>query len=1733
MPPKGIDIRNKCPNNETGSAGPCQDDNRIEVKGGTLKGTNYEYCTHSWKNSIWIINPNYGGRLLKIEEGVGGKPTSFNIRNPVVWEITTYYHKDYDKNASFIKAPLVLRINNARYGDHYEWYENAGDGIKWKKIDTADGFPKNNKNPVNQNFTEKLNKLACQLHRLHRLNLYKKDIDPPYNCPICKNARVTVQQESKIKDVYSRFKHILTEDGKYCVYYKDALIKYQESSSGKFTALEVTNKNHIYVYYWDGDIDHINPLLIEVKLSTVKSNWYENARYGDDKNDKWRKLEDAINLSSPENLKDKLDILSCMFNGTVRIKLGLTSNCHNTRDGRHKDKLKSCVNGIFHKELSISFCEYTPREVSGSDSFHVAEILLGGARQTFPGGTSLKGVTKVSSYESKCSPGVPFLLCIETGTTSKKYQWYWKEEKGDKWKECPKISSEKSPENSKGEIETIFSVVKGPLKITQCKPSRPLSGGIQMDIKRQPTGDKPYDMYKANSSPGNVPIALVKTLDSPVRGFFRVTHTANMATGSFTLSGTLVGGDGIRGISNPIDSVSVYYWNSNDQTPILLEINDTNGNTKYYSYADNYTVSVRRNGIWAQRGYESLKHTDLEEMLDDQNCHRNITIPIDLKDPANLKPFYKTIEKKATPYLRNKRVTPGTSPNLPRGAKRDYEIEICNVKNEISRVTYGGKEITGIEPPRGKSSELRKYKWKHAPDTDSKVPLLVEFISSGKSSWYENLDKDSLTWASIGDDEDVKIFYSGHPPQGPFTEELTEKLDEVSCRVHHTVGIDISRKNTGRSYCHSECYPKKIKVTHLKNPRLPDYNIYEHSPAPTGQKTFTVTSIVYGNKEQALEQSNLTFPLREVSKVIVYFPVCNGDHPVAIRVERNGESATWLKNESGEWMQFNPKDDIIETLNQATSGLNLCPAYPKPRPQQGDVNGTEDIKSDEEDEDNNGGERSTGVDQAAPQPILQGEDESAQPQTSVQQAVAQAQKVSDPIPGSLPRETPPDHHDSNNPFWTIEKTIPTVSSVLELLQKQCAQAKRDLEDNKTEYSLIVSELKERYVALENILHENQEQLRESEANLARKDSQISAMNSELIAKSETIEKLTKRMEYLNNYYKDSLENKYRDEKLKFDLQRFSLLNCNNIYLQCNNLNSDGVTILEFSTKTIDLFSAFFRSWKEALRTVEYSQVVTDSALITELKNSFAISESSSSGDETMENNSSAETSPKCLELCHKIDKHLEAMLEIFKRMTEKTHSFPWHSQMPKLISHTKSFVRLQRIYFCVEEYTHPYDSKDLVKHSTKLLIQTLGDISGTIAKIYVKFQSIVFLTQKKSDRCFDHLLSTLLTNYKSGKTKLASDSHATASDSAFTHEPPLGTSSSSSKKLLENLDKFIDKSYKNIFLLTKRLASLMLELKQCLSQRLCHPKLANGSFLPLCGGSSEMVALTTCVNELSQHIPLLNELSLRSLFSFGKTSCGSLYGVDKEETNPAIVRINAVNESLKTSQPRLKFDNLKNNLDLIRQHENTLEEWKEKVKAIDEELSIANIKCKQYESELEALKDTQKIETACTRAFSRLETVLSQPCKELSASATSTHHDSAGAKSEEDEKKLLMHIKHLIKSVNNLETHNKQLKMTIELNKQEYERARENEDSLHRKYSEQLSYMNEHICELNNNILSSEYKIAELTQAKVQCPSCGFNNTLGRFSDEFHIKQTGSMVGSGNNKGKCSSCKGIVLHSTI
>ncbi|EKX73851.1 hypothetical protein BEWA_038890 [Theileria equi strain WA] len=908
-----VDIRSKCRYTCT-----CQKSaGLITTKTGSLKdATEYGYCTHEKFVRQGIKGLNYDGQPLKIENGVGGNSTLFSDEHPKAWEVTTYYSFKHDKNARVIKVPLILRVKDARYVGRYDWYENAstnGDNLTWKRIEDAHGFPtKSNQSTLK--FKENLDRVSCTIHNLHRVDISRNEQKNPYYCQICSNANVSINKYERVQEIYTKIDHTPTDNGEYYVTYENNLVKYKDPSkhTSKLWKLLSINKNSsLSVYHWEGDDRLNNPLLIEVKPNVGQSTWYENIGDYGGKHYKWIKLEPGETAGFSNygtDLKKKLDRLSCTLNNAVRIHLGRDSGCHDSRDSNHKSTISTRHNGTVDINLKLSAYEYTSKESDGRP-FSVSEVILKDHRQKI-GSANLvfKDVTKVLSYGSFCDPTNPFLIFVELNT-SKKNEWY-ERKTNNTWEKHDDLS---------GQIRGIFNSVKEPFKIKECSPATtPPKEGVKINITEQPKDNTLSGTYSTIFGT-QADYIIINKESTSLKGFLRIVHKAN-TNGPFIVQQQLVDGNKIgsnkKGIKD-VKETNVYFWQGEPDKPILVGIStnksDGQTETKYYSYAAT-NVGGQGKGSWIQGSYDTLTSENLNFMLDDQNCQKNNAVPFEINNPTDPSKLYSD-SKAPTCIKDHRKITESPSPRHPHGGEYTTKEYVIKGDARISRVTFD-KNDTDIAT-KDTVTKVVVYYWKNDLGGSNEIPLLVGFVkSSGGYTFFENLGSpDSTKWKPV-DKKESRTFYIGNSPQ----KDLTEKLDEVNCRIHHTVKINISNKGDPNKYCHGRCSPKRIKIIPTKK-RISGCTGYDHI-SNISKETFTISSFYNGYEKQDVTVK-MGFPLENVKKVTVYFPNCDQSTPVMIYIECSNQSA-WLENKDkqGNW------EDVSGKIPEVKSSLNLCSVYP-------------------------------------------------------------------------------------------------------------------------------------------------------------------------------------------------------------------------------------------------------------------------------------------------------------------------------------------------------------------------------------------------------------------------------------------------------------------------------------------------------------------------------------------------------------------------------------------------------------------------------------------------------------------------------------------------------------------------------------------------------------------------------------------------------------------------------------
>ncbi|AFZ79755.1 hypothetical protein BEWA_026040 [Theileria equi strain WA] len=895
----------------------------------------YGHCTH-----------NAGSKQLALYWKTIKLETTSGISFTKLQAVTTYYHKQYELGSS-IGKPLLIRVKE---GNDEHWYENAGHHAhkKWRRINEGQSYkflPSGSKY-----LKDKLQALACSLYGYHQVDIYYGSAYI-YRCPICKkrvNGNISEEKAPNGITGYTRYKHSNINENSVLVYNGNKLVYRNQPKGGKAHYLQIPvdpyNYSYIGVYYWDGDNDRKNPLIIEIGVKNgTGSFWFENIGQPGTKHEKWRPLHKGDTL---QNLQNILDVLNCLFNRVVQIKFGVTG-CHNPKYVTlHKTRIKSFYNGVIYNLPGFAVHEYTSTDDFKDKPFNISKFILEGRDHTFPkDDLPFRDVIKLSAYESSCDNGKPFLICLEFHGNNES-NWYFRERSGDSWKEYGTFRNQK-PGDVGNKIDSELKQIRAELKINACS-SRVLSDGINLGIKITPQSGH-ATMYSSRQTS----IIVVKDLDNPVEGFFRNTHRPGK-TELFTVNKKLIDGDSIGSSPKGIIDVKdffVYFWHGAPNTPILLGVNQKDQTeTKYYGKSSNHVGLT-----WMT---EQVRDLEEQQALDHQNCQLNDAIPIELTKPEDFQPFH--LGKLKSKCLSTKYLSKIPSGSLPHGAKKDYKIEgyQVNGKTRISRVTYGDKPTNILPPYTEYGPTFNIYHWTR----NSGVPLLVEFKSStGDSTWYENLGGTPpyTNWKRV-DEKEVKGFYKDKNPKNDLTDKFTDKLNEVNCRVNKVLKLDISR--TGWRYCNSKCKDKRIRVRRTEE-RIRDYTSYEHVPIIPNEKTFTISSIVSWNIEQ---KTDINFPLEKVEKVTVYFADCNPYAPILVKIEDGTNRWLKRKRENDGWEDASGNNNFADQsyirgiLEELKGNLYICaksvtPPFPNGDQNYGQVQLSSANHWDNDDQNNNFG----------------------------------------------------------------------------------------------------------------------------------------------------------------------------------------------------------------------------------------------------------------------------------------------------------------------------------------------------------------------------------------------------------------------------------------------------------------------------------------------------------------------------------------------------------------------------------------------------------------------------------------------------------------------------------------------------------------------------------------------------------------------------------------------------------
>ncbi|EKX73515.1 hypothetical protein BEWA_035510 [Theileria equi strain WA] len=717
----------------------CRGNKRhVSVKTGTVKGTNFGYSTHAI-DPQHIRTTQISGVLWQNAEL---ERIGFSNLFETAYSVTVFYNKIYDDDPYSINKPLLIRAKDD--GQQIHWFENIGSHAnkRWRRLrqDELKEFPDENNYSGKKEFETKLKALSCRLFVAHRIHIdFDQNKGYEIDCEICsEKLEIKVQQDSvKDSEGYKKYNYSGEFSENSILVYRRRQLTFQKRlryKTGYYLPIPVDkdNFNIVSAYYWKEDDQKKNPLLIEFFSDNGYSYWIENIsspdKNGNYKHDKWRALPWTERI--PDELKGRLDLLNCIYNKVVQIKIGSSGDCHPKRHILHRNRISYGYSEDYGTDPVLFSHKYWNSEGTRK-SLNISEIYVGSDKQNFRSvGPPFRDVKMLIAYVSPCDKDKPFLMCLEY--ENKNYKWYQKKNKQGYWEEYEGFPDKRTPGDVKHQLGGILDKVRQGLGIGGCDQQTGAEG-IQLDVNEVVPAGKSFHRYQYDSSSRKTPIFVTKAEKDPLLGFFKNTHKVYSKGGTFVLSKDLQnGGTIIAGSSGKISSVKeveVYFWDANPKIPILLGITKKT-QKEYTTY---YGTLIQR---W---GPSQVSGMDKQQALDHQNCQKNNAIPIELTDPTDLERF--KAKDNPSSCLKYKSVKSQKSlPSLPSEAV-DYKVESYEILDvhkhtgttRISRVTYN-ENPTNIVTTDAFVSQLRIYKW-----NNSLIPLLVEFKKSSGSEWHENL----------------------------------------------------------------------------------------------------------------------------------------------------------------------------------------------------------------------------------------------------------------------------------------------------------------------------------------------------------------------------------------------------------------------------------------------------------------------------------------------------------------------------------------------------------------------------------------------------------------------------------------------------------------------------------------------------------------------------------------------------------------------------------------------------------------------------------------------------------------------------------------------------------------------------------------------------------------------------------------------------------------------------------
>ncbi|AFZ79736.1 reverse transcriptase domain containing protein [Theileria equi strain WA] len=733
-----------------------------------------------------------------------------------------------------------------------------------------------------------------------------------------------------------------------------------------YSQLQISDNDieYLSVWYWEGDQDMTNPLLIEVRIqsgeykygkSIGNTNWVEHYRPHSEEKDPL----------PPEALEQELDDLNCHLNQAV------------TMDISHGKGVPYCCNkshkkvNVYSQNISIASISNMASASSGiycsihsiGENDRLAKIKY--YRNGSSPGTPRERVAAaeisfpiqgpVSIYAFYCNNN-PSLIYIEATSGRGVNGWYKKGRNyKDPWTKIVNDLTDVTPTNANasctnwnalkkvfgcgmedcisnsgcsnsGSSITVTFDQSSPQALVQPQIRSPPEVTIQIGVK--PKDDNAIDTYNDETTRKLITVTRSLYPSNPNTGstgnFYRYTHTLGPGKTPFTLKGVLddtgkeISGIPHAGSDNKVSSVSAYYWTGNTRKALLVEIHDSIGNKTYYrnTKKDNW----EKYNLRVPHGEKPTK-----EELDLLNCEINDVVQIDIYETRNVKYCHSGHEPldyrvkvdeitEASNELMNYHVYKHElNPDV-------YTTTLIHTFN-ISVFTGGRTQTIKLGETPGKPiRDVKKVIVYFCISDYQRTPLLIYVDSEKLSSkkWFKS-ENEGTTWR-----EAVGLSNENDYPK------IVETLDKLGSKCGPpSVSIDIyNRENSGDLSSYAYDSGKYIYVT----PKVTGtFTEYKHSVKERPGNYFTVTDFKYdgkptrgslGKTERVTSVSTYYWSALEVPARTGY----NRGRPLLLKITRNGKSLLYYENtdptENASWQHTVIHDKLEAKLHLLNCRLN-------------------------------------------------------------------------------------------------------------------------------------------------------------------------------------------------------------------------------------------------------------------------------------------------------------------------------------------------------------------------------------------------------------------------------------------------------------------------------------------------------------------------------------------------------------------------------------------------------------------------------------------------------------------------------------------------------------------------------------------------------------------------------------------------------------------------------------------